>query len=82
MDGQNAQSSADCGWSGVVRGGNDEDFRLSSFQIHYPLSFWPTANWGTPAIIFCFVFLYFVFAGAGPWSIDAMIARRAGKRID
>jgi len=58
------------------------EMAVAYFQFHYPLSFWPTVNWGTPAIIFCFLFLYFTFAGAGPWSIDAMIARRAGKRID
>ena len=22
-------------------------------------------------MLYCFVFLYFVFAGAGPWSVDA-----------
>ena len=53
------------------------------FQFHFPRSFWPTANMGEPVILFCFIFLYFVLAGAGPWSVDAMIARsRAGKRID
>ena len=58
------------------------EMAVAYFQFHYPLSFWPTANWGTPAIIFCFVFLYFMFAGGGPWSVDAVIARRRGKRID
>lgn len=47
-------------------------------QGHYAQSFWPSVNMGTPAILYCFVFLYFVFAGAGPWGIDAMIARSKG----
>ena len=32
-------------------------------------------NGGDAAILYCFVFLYFVFAGPGPWSVDAMRGR-------
>jgi putative oxidoreductase len=52
------------------------EMAVAYFQISFPLSFWPTVNWGTSAILYCFLFLYFVFAGAGPWSVDAIIARR------
>jgi putative oxidoreductase len=31
---------------------------------------------GVPAVLYCFFFLYLTFAGAGPWSVDAEIARR------
>jgi len=59
------------------------EMAVAYFQVHHPQSFWPSASGGEPAVLYCFIFLYFVFAGAGPWSIDAMIARsRAGKRID
>jgi len=58
------------------------EMAVAYFQVNFPLSFWPTTNWGIPTLLFCFLFLYFMFAGAGPWSIDAMIARRAGRRID
>jgi putative oxidoreductase len=59
------------------------EMAVAYFQIHFPQSFWPTVNGGENAVLFCFIFLYFIFAGAGPWSVDAMIARsRAGKRID
>ena len=34
----------------------------------------PMLNQGELAVLWCFVFLYFVFAGAGAWSVDA--ARR------
>lgn len=54
------------------------EMAVAYFQGHFPQSFWPSTNMGTPAILYCFLFLYFVFAGAGPWSIDAMIARRRG----
>ncbi|MEM8878676.1 MAG: DoxX family protein [Pseudomonadota bacterium] len=43
---------------------------------HAPRDLFPTNNGGDAAILFCFVFLYLVFAGAGPWSIDAM--RKSG----
>ncbi len=56
------------------------EMAVAYFQAHYPQSFWPSTNMGTPAILFCFIFLYFVFAGAGPWSVDAMIARSKGGR--
>jgi len=41
------------------------------FMQHFPQSFWPLANKGESAILFCFVFLYLAAAGAGAWSIDA-----------
>ena len=31
----------------------------------------PMLNQGEPAVLYCFVFLYFMFAGAGAWSVDA-----------
>ena len=34
--------------------------------------FMPIQNGGTLEVLFCFVFLYLVFAGAGPWSLDAV----------
>jgi putative oxidoreductase len=55
------------------------EMAVAYFQGHYPQSFWPTINMGTPAILYCFIFLYFVFAGAGTWSVDAMIARSKGE---
>jgi putative oxidoreductase len=44
------------------------------FMFHAPQSFWPAVNQGDAAILFCFVFLYFVFAGAGAWSVDARLS--------
>ena len=39
-------------------------------------NFFPVNNQGDAAILYCFVFLYLVFAGAGPLSVDAARARR------
>ena len=59
------------------------EMAVAYFQVSFPMSFWPTANWGTSAILYCFLFLYFMLAGAGPWSVDAIIAgRKAVTRID
>ena len=44
------------------------DMAVAYFMAHAPKSFFPTLNGGQLAILFCFVFLYLVFAGAGPWS--------------
>jgi putative oxidoreductase len=42
------------------------------FIVHAPKEFFPILNGGELAALFCFLFLYFVFAGPGPWSIDAL----------
>jgi putative oxidoreductase len=33
--------------------------------------FFPIQNGGNLEVIYCFVFFYFIFAGPGPWSLDA-----------
>jgi putative oxidoreductase len=40
------------------------------FLAHAPQSFFPVNNGGDAAILYCFVFLYLVFAGPGAWSLD------------
>lgn len=41
------------------------------FLGHASQSFWPVNNGGDAAVLYCFVFLYLVFAGPGPISLDA-----------
>lgn len=43
----------------------------------WPDGFFPINNGGGEAILFCFIFLYIVFAGPGRWSIDARLPQRA-----
>ena len=43
---------------------------VAYFLTHFKLSFFPALNFGEPAVLFCFVFLYLAAAGAGPWAID------------
>jgi putative oxidoreductase len=53
------------------------EMAFAYFMGHAPQGFWPVLNQGHPAILFCFVYLYFSAAGAGPWSLDAA-RNRAG----
>jgi putative oxidoreductase len=46
------------------------------FMAHASKGFYPILNGGELAALYCFVFLYFAFAGAGPWSLDAMRERK------
>lgn len=41
------------------------------FMAHAPRGFWPLANGGELAIMYCFVFFYLFFAGGGSWGVDA-----------
>lgn len=52
------------------------EMAVAYFQFHAPRSFWPSSNMGIGAILYCWFFLYLVFAGPGIWSVDALIARR------
>ena len=48
------------------------EMAVAYFQGHFPHGFWPLANQGTPAVLFCFIWLYISAAGPGPWSLDAL----------
>lgn len=50
------------------------EMAVAYFQFHLPHSFWPTVNQGIPAVLYCFVWLYFSAVGPGPWSADALRA--------
>jgi len=47
------------------------EMAVAYFIGHAAGGFWPVINGGTDAILYCFLWLYFSTAGAGPWSIDA-----------
>jgi putative oxidoreductase len=49
---------------------------VAYFLVSAPKGFHPILNNGELASLFCFVFLYFVFSGPGPWSLDAMMKRK------
>ena len=58
------------------------EMAFAYFMAHAPRSFYPIVNAGEVAILFCFIFLYFAFAGGGPLSVDRaaldQVSRSAG----
>jgi len=55
------------------------EMAFAYFMAHSPRSFFPIANAGESAVLFCFVFLYLAFAGGGPLSLDrAVLGQRYG----
>jgi putative oxidoreductase len=51
------------------------EMAVAYWYAHAPHNFFPVNNGGDAAILYCFVFLYLVFAGPGPWSLDARLRR-------
>ena len=49
---------------------------VAYFMAHASKGFYPVSNGGELAALFSFVFLYFAFAGGGPWSVDAMMGKK------
>lgn len=49
------------------------EMAVAYFMVHAPRGFFPVLNGGDGAILFCFIFLFFVFSGAGAWSIDGLL---------
>ncbi len=58
------------------------EMAVAYFQVHIHRSIYPIENRGENVVLFCFVFLYLVFAGGGDWSIDALLARRRARAIE
>jgi putative oxidoreductase len=50
------------------------EMAVAYFMAHAPHSFFPIINQGESAVLFCFIFLYLVFAGPGAWSLDGRTA--------
>ena len=53
------------------------EMAFAYFMAHAPRSFYPIVNDGELAVIFCFIFLYFAFAGGGPLSVDRAMLKQA-----
>jgi putative oxidoreductase len=51
------------------------EMAIAFFQVHFPKSPWPTISMGVAPVLYCFIWLYFSAAGAGPWSVDAKLRR-------
>jgi putative oxidoreductase len=51
------------------------EMAVAYFMAHAPNGFWPLLNRGEPAVLFCFIYLFFAAWGAGPLSLDALRKR-------
>ena len=49
---------------------------VAYFMGHASGGFLPLINGGELAVLYCFVFLYFVFSGGGEWSADNLFGKR------
>lgn len=56
------------------------EMAIGYFLVHAPQGnfFMPALNQGEEAVLYCFIFFYLATAGAGPWSIDALLAPKEG----
>ena len=52
------------------------EMAVAYFKGHQPQGTWPIQNHGEPAVLLCFIFLYFAAHGAGEWSLDGLWRRR------
>jgi putative oxidoreductase len=54
------------------------EMAVAYFMSHAPRGFWPSANRGELAALYCFVFLFFAARGAGRLSLDGKMEGRRG----
>lgn len=52
------------------------EMAIAYFMGHAPQGFWTVLNGGSPAVIYCFLWLYVSAAGPGLWSIDSFVGRK------
>ena len=63
-------------WAGYAAFVASGHMAVAYFMMHAPGGFWPIANKGEPAVLFCFIFLYIASGGSGRLSVDALAKRR------
>ena len=53
------------------------EMAVAYFTAHAHNGLFPLVNKGELAVLYCFVFLFFVNSGGGPWSLDRLRPRRS-----
>ena len=56
------------------------EMAVAYWQFHAPNGPWPAQNQGTPAILFCFLFLYMAAQGGGCYSLDALLCKKGADK--
>jgi len=54
-------------WAAFIASGQ---MAVAYFMAHASREAFPILNQGEPAMLFCFIFLYFAAQGSGIWSVD------------
>jgi putative oxidoreductase len=49
---------------------------IGYFTGHAPNGFWPKANGGELAVLYCWIFLYIAAQGPGAWALDRLLFAR------
>jgi putative oxidoreductase len=49
---------------------------VAYFWGHARNGFWPKANQGEPAVLYCWLFLYIAAQGPGAWALDNLLFRK------
>ena len=52
------------------------EMAFAYWLAHAPQGFWPIQNRGEVAVLNCFLFLYIMSRGAGPWSLASLFHRQ------
>jgi putative oxidoreductase len=52
------------------------EMAFAYWLAHAPQGFWPIQNRGELAVLNCFLFLYIMSRGAGPWSLVRLVHRQ------
>jgi putative oxidoreductase len=62
-------------WAGYAAFILSGEMAVGYFTQHAPGGFWPIANKGELAVLYCFIFLYIASRGSGRLSVDALIKK-------
>jgi putative oxidoreductase len=60
-------------WAAFIACG---EMAVGYFTAHFPRGFFPLANGGELAVLYCLVFLFICAHGAGSWSVDELRRKR------
>jgi putative oxidoreductase len=58
------------------------EMAVAYFRSWAPRGFFPVNNGGEEAVLFCYLYLWLITRGGGPWSIDAFLQKRAQSNAD
>lgn len=59
------------------------EMAIAYWTVHAKHGLYPVLNMGEPAVLYCLIYFFLVFAGPGPWSLDVILGiERAHKAAE